>query len=329
MKFFMIALLAVSLLLPTLALAQTDITTQPLVREFPNGSTATQANKFAQISGGSAILAPTTWVAGFLYGVVLPSFGPFGPGSTGTAQVAITGEVALTMDGTPTAAGDLVIISTTSAGEGHDAGTTCPSSGSPAVGTVHSTTAVSGLYLVDLGNPCNAPTSGSGSGTVANCSTADALGYYPATGTTVGCLSGIGTSGQELVSQGTGAAPIWQSPFPQSISWAPGQNLSSAPISIFVAAQARTITAVTCRVDAAVGSTAAINVYVAASGTTLGSGTLVTSTACNANGTASTNQIGLASGSVSVPAGSAVGIVASGSGWSSSVGSGAISVYAQ
>jgi hypothetical protein len=329
-KLFKIAALFAALLSPAIALAQTDITTEPLVREFANGSTATQANKFAQISGGTAILAPTTWAAGSLYGVVLPSFGPFGPGSSGTSQVTIVGQVAVAMDGTPSAAGDLVTLSTSSGGEGHDASTTCPTSGSPAYGTVHSTTAVSsGIYLVDLGNPCNAPSSGGGSGTVSNCSTADALSYYAATGTTVGCLSGVGTTGQELVSQGSGVAPIWQSPFPQSISWAPGQNLSSAPISIFVAAQARTITAVTCRVDTAVGGTAALNIYVAASGTALGSGTLVTTTACNANGTANTSQTGLASGSVSVPTGSAVGIIASGSGWSSSSGSGAISVYAQ
>jgi hypothetical protein len=46
-----------------------------------------------------------------------------------------------------------------------------------------------------------------GSGTVSNCSTADALAYYSATGTSVACLSGVGTSGQALLSNGAGASP--------------------------------------------------------------------------------------------------------------------------
>ena len=50
----------------------------------------------------------------------------------------------------------------------------------------------------------------SGSGTVSSCSTADALAYYAATGTTVGCLSGVGTNGQILTSGGTGVAPSFK-----------------------------------------------------------------------------------------------------------------------
>jgi hypothetical protein len=53
--------------------------------------------------------------------------------------------------------------------------------------------------------------SGGGSGTVSNCSTADALAYYSATGTTVNCLSGVGSSGQALLSNGSGSAPSFGS----------------------------------------------------------------------------------------------------------------------
>jgi hypothetical protein len=105
---------------------------------------------------------------------------------------------------------------------------------------------------------------------------------------------------------------------PRGFSWA-NQNLAAATagIGIFTASIARTITAVSCRVETPVGDTATIAVWVAASGTALASGTAVTSTSCNANGTAATNQTGLISAPVAVPAGSTVGIVATGSGWTS------------
>jgi len=52
-------------------------------------------------------------------------------------------------------------------------------------------------------------TSGS-SGVVSNCATADALAYYAAAGTTVSCLSSVGTAGQALTSNGAGVAPSFQ-----------------------------------------------------------------------------------------------------------------------
>lgn len=117
-----------------------------------------------------------------------------------------------------------------------------------------------------------------------------------------------------------------------SLSWAPGQNLAAATngIGIHTASIARTITGVVCRPDTAVGGTATIDVWIAASTTPLSSGTKVTTTSCNANGTAATNQTGLASSSVSVPAGDTIGIVATGAGWSGpSAGAGSISVNVQ
>lgn len=117
---------------------------------------------------------------------------------------------------------------------------------------------------------------------------------------------------------------------PTALSWAPGQNLAAATtgIGLFTAAStARTIETVTCRPDTAAGGTATIDVWIAPSGTALSSGTKVTTTSCNAAGTAATNQTGLASAPVAVPVGDTVGIVAAGAGFTSSpVGAGSISI---
>lgn len=120
-------------------------------------------------------------------------------------------------------------------------------------------------------------------------------------------------------------------PIPASISWAPGQNLAGATngIGLFTAQYARSVIAISCRPDTAVGGTATIDVWIAPSGTALGSGTKVTTTSCNSNGTAATNQTGLASSAVAVPIGDTIGIVASGAGWSSSVGAGSLTVSVQ
>lgn len=67
---------------------------------------------------------------------------------------------------------------------------------------------VDGSTIVISGGVISAP--GSGGGTVGNCTTADALAYYAATGTTTSCLPGVGTSGQVLTSNGAGVAPTFQ-----------------------------------------------------------------------------------------------------------------------
>ena len=112
-----------------------------------------------------------------------------------------------------------------------------------------------------------------------------------------------------------------------SISWGPGQDLATQPISIFTADVARIITGISCRVDTAEGGSATIDVRTAASGTALGSGTDQTSTPCNANGTANTNQTGLLTGAGTMAAGTSVGIV--GTGFGTTNGSGSLSVYYQ
>ena len=68
----------------------------------------------------------------------------------------------------------------------------------------------SGQFLESQGAAPPIWGSPSGSGTVGSCSTADALAYYAATGTTTSCLAGVGTSGQVLTSNGTGVAPTFQ-----------------------------------------------------------------------------------------------------------------------
>jgi hypothetical protein len=105
---------------------------------------------------------------------------------------------------------------------------------------------------------------------------------------------------------------------PAGFSWG-NQNIAAATsgIGIVTLDVSRTITAVSCRVEGSVTGTATIAVWIAPSGTALASGTAVTSTSCNASGTAATNQTGLISAPVSVPAGDTIGIVASGSGWTS------------
>jgi fibronectin-binding autotransporter adhesin len=143
--------------------------------------------------------------------------------------------------------------------------------------------------------------------------------------TTFTCISTSSTTAQ---CQG-GAVPYP----PETVSWL-SQNLAAATAGtgVFIAAQARTITSISCRVETAVGSgTAVIDVWVAPSGTALASGTKATSTSCNANGAAATNQAGLISAPVAVAAGSTVGIIATGGDWASAAAaaSGTLSINVQ
>jgi hypothetical protein len=108
-------------------------------------------------------------------------------------------------------------------------------------------------------------------------------------------------------------------------SWTTGEDLVTAATPFANFSVARTITSIICTPEALVGGTATIDVYVAPSGTALGAGTKIDTTACNANSTAATDQ-SMFSGSVAVPAGDRVGLVATGGGWASSVGSGVITV---
>jgi hypothetical protein len=73
----------------------------------------------------------------------------------------------------------------------------------------------------------------------------------------------------------------------------------------------------------AAGGTASFDVWYAASGTALGSGTKISTTSCNANGTPNTSQT-MFSGSVAIPANSFFGVVATGFGSGATSGSGMV-----
>lgn len=51
--------------------------------------------------------------------------------------------------------------------------------------------------------------SGTGAGSINNCTTTDALAYFAATGTVISCLSSAGNSGAPLLSAGAGVAPAF------------------------------------------------------------------------------------------------------------------------
>lgn len=107
-------------------------------------STGTANNKLASITGGTALIVSAGATSGS-YGVVVG-----GGATTGNAQIATTGVVPLAMDGTSTA-GDIVQISASAAGEGHDSGSSsCPGAGQ-IIGRVVVGGSGAGTYLVALG----------------------------------------------------------------------------------------------------------------------------------------------------------------------------------
>jgi hypothetical protein len=116
-----------------------DLTGGALVTEIPNeGSTGTTLNKLAKLTGApaTAILASTADATGII-GVAVD-----GAGTTGNAQIARGGQGNCVFDGR-TVAGDYVQISSTVAGDCHDAGAIMPSSGQ-IIGRALSTNASAG-----------------------------------------------------------------------------------------------------------------------------------------------------------------------------------------
>jgi hypothetical protein len=138
--------------------------------------------------------------------------------------------------------------------------------------------------------------------------------------------SGGTTSTGLQVAGGARAIPI-------AISWLPGQNLAAAalPIANLKNTNGWMISQITCTPEAVAGGTAAIDLWEAPSGTALGSGgsTKLTTTSCNANTGAGTDQA-LLSSPVAVPAGDRIGIVATGAGFTSSpLGAGVLTATLQ
>ena len=120
-----------------------------LVVEVANASvTGTTLNRVAKLTGApsTAVVAGTTDTSGVL-GIVVA-----GSGTTGSAQIGVSGTVTCEFDGATTA-GNYVKVSTTVAGKCSDAGATVPTSGVQILGRVLSTNLVSGTYSVLLFGP--------------------------------------------------------------------------------------------------------------------------------------------------------------------------------
>jgi hypothetical protein len=113
------------------------------------GTTGTTANKLAKLTGApsTAVVTATTDTGGVI-GIVAG-----GAGTTGNAQIATVGQASCVFDSTATVAGDYVQISSTTAGDCHDGGSTYPSTGQ-VIGRVLSTNGSGGgTYAVMLFGP--------------------------------------------------------------------------------------------------------------------------------------------------------------------------------
>ncbi len=138
--------------------------------------------------------------------------------------------------------------------------------------------------------------------------------------TTVTLPAGNGTNGQVWQTDGSGTYSFLSIPHALGSSWAPGMTtLSNVTVPLGkcpTASSGCTITAINCAVGPAnVGGTATVQVWFAASGTALSSGTKANTTDCNANGTANTAQA-MSVASAAVTAGNIIGLVfPTGAGW--------------
>jgi hypothetical protein len=113
---------------------------------------------------------------------------------------------------------------------------------------------------------------------------------------------------------------------PLSITFGPNVNPNGLPFANF--SGSRYIIGIRCTMEAALGTAGTIDVYKAASGTALASGTKLTNTtSCNANGTAATDQT-LAGTAVNwnVNGGDRLGLVTSGT-WTGTTGAGVVTVF--
>lgn len=163
---------------------------QSYALEIPNdASTGTTVNKLAKLtSAGAAIIASTTDTDGEI-GVVIGA-----AGKSGNAQIAVSGTAGCVFDGATTA-GDFVGISSSTAGDCHDAGATRPLS-AQTIGRVLSTNASGGTYEVTMALGVT-NTAGGGSGTV-NSGTAGQMAYYATSTTAVSGNANATISGGAL-----------------------------------------------------------------------------------------------------------------------------------
>jgi hypothetical protein len=154
--------------------------------------TGTTVNHLAKLTAsGKAILATTSDISGII-GIVVA-----GAGITLTAQISQTGQIPCAFDGATTA-GDYVQVSSTVAGDCHDAGASFPISGQT-LGRVISTNGSAGLYAMVTfpGEETNGLAAAPGG-------SSNAIQFNSS-----GALGGItnSTSTKQYVSQTSGGAP--------------------------------------------------------------------------------------------------------------------------
>ena len=120
-----------------------DLTGGSLATEITNqGTVGTTLNKLAKFSGApsTALLAATSDTSGIV-GIVVDN-----AGTTGSAAIAREGQASCAFDGATTS-GDYVQISSTVAGDCHDAGASYPTTGQ-VLGRVFSTNAAAGTFAM-------------------------------------------------------------------------------------------------------------------------------------------------------------------------------------
>jgi hypothetical protein len=179
----------------------------PLVIKVANTSpTGTTVNKLAKLTGApsTALIAATTDTAGVAGIVVL------GAGTTGNAFIARSGIASCVFDGATTA-GDYVQISSSTAGDCHDAGSSLPATGQ-LIGRVLSTNGGGGTYQVALsGADLQAGSAGGYYQTVDENGTAKtqrpAINFINGTNMTISCADNGGASRTDctFTSSATGA----------------------------------------------------------------------------------------------------------------------------
>src|SRR5262249_21709313 len=123
-----------------------DLATSAIAIEVANATTTgTTANKLAKLTGApSTALITATSDTGGAQGIVVG-----GAGTSGNAQIARIGIASCVFDNATTA-GDYVQISSTTAGDCHDAGSSFPTSGGQILGRVLSTNGSAGTYAMVL-----------------------------------------------------------------------------------------------------------------------------------------------------------------------------------
>jgi len=157
-------------------------------------TTGTTASLLAKLTGApsTAVTAATTDASGII-GIVVS-----GAGTSGSAQIAREGTAQCVFDGA-TIAGDYVQISSTVAGDCHDAGASLPTGGQ-ILGRVLSTNAAAGTYAMAIQAISQGMGSGGGSGALtlevggASVGTQSTLNFNTGAGITQTCVNNSGNN---------------------------------------------------------------------------------------------------------------------------------------